>query len=180
VPYWLRGGNHTPFALAPNDLTLANTFYQLMKAGNIDVTRTHTTPYNELWIAAADKNGIGISHEGTWPWLMIHDSMPAEELIQMWADEYLGMLKKYRNHPSILFWTVNNEMKFYDLEPNFATAKKKFYIISEVVKKMREIDPTRPISFASNYRRNVDKFGEEFLATVDDGDIDDIHGYYNW
>ncbi|KAA6313296.1 hypothetical protein EZS27_035912, partial [termite gut metagenome] len=29
VPYWLRGGNHTPFALAPNDLTLANTFYQL-------------------------------------------------------------------------------------------------------------------------------------------------------
>lgn len=180
VPYWLRGGNHTPFALAPNDLTLANTFYQLMKAGNIDVTRTHTTPYNELWITAADKNGIGISHEGTWPWLMIHDSMPAEELIQMWADEYLGMLKKYRNHPGILFWTVNNEMKFYDLEPDFETAKKKFRIISEVVKKMREIDPTRPISFDSNYRRNASKFGEEFLTTVDDGDIDDIHGYYNW
>lgn len=39
--YWLRGGNHIPFALAPNDENLANTFMQLMKAGNIDVTRTH-------------------------------------------------------------------------------------------------------------------------------------------
>lgn len=29
--YWLRGGNHIPFALAPNDLNLANTFMQLMK-----------------------------------------------------------------------------------------------------------------------------------------------------
>ncbi|KAA6351934.1 Beta-glucuronidase [termite gut metagenome] len=180
VPYWLRGGNHTPFALAPNDLTLANSFFQLMKAGNIDVTRTHTTPYNELWITAADRNGIGISHEGTWPWLMIHQSMPAEELIKLWENEYLSLLKKYRNHPSILFWTVNNEMKFYDLEPDFETMKKKFRMISEVVKKMRKIDPTRPVSFDSNYRRNEEKFQDDFLTTVDDGDIDDIHGYYNW
>lgn len=69
--YWLRGGNHIPFALAPNDLNLANTFMQLMKAGNMDVTRTHTTPWNKLWMGAADKNGIGVSFEGTWPWLMI-------------------------------------------------------------------------------------------------------------
>ncbi|KAA6337939.1 Beta-galactosidase, partial [termite gut metagenome] len=113
-PYWLRGGNHTPFALAPNDRILANSFYRLMKAGNIEITRTHTTPYNKLWINAADENGIGISHEGTWPWLMINGSMPDMRLIEMWADEYLSLLKKYRNHPSILFWTVNNEMKFYD------------------------------------------------------------------
>ena len=180
IPYWLRGGNHTPFALAPNDLTLANTFYQIMKTGNIDVTRTHTTPYNELWITAADKNGIGISHEGTWPWLMIHDSMPADELIELWADEYLGLLKKYRNHPSILFWTINNEMKFYDLDPDFERSKRKMKIISDVVERMRKMDPTRPISFDSNYRRNVGKFGQEFLNTIDDGDIDDIHAYINW
>jgi hypothetical protein len=180
IPYWLRGGNHTPFALAPNDLTLANSFYQIMKAGNIDITRTHTTPYNKLWIEAADKSGIGISHEGTWPWLMIHNSMPAEELIKLWKEEYLNLLKKYRNHPSILFWTVNNEMKFYDLEPDFEKAKLKMKIISEVVKEMRTIDSTRPISFDSNYRRNVKKFGEEFYKTTDDGDIDDVHGYYNW
>lgn len=179
-PYWLRGGNHTPFALAPNDKELANSFYQIMKSAHIDVTRTHTTPYNKLWIEAADVNGIGISHEGTWPWLMIHESMPDRTLIDMWAKEYLGLLKKYRNHPSILFWTINNEMKFYDNEPNLEKRKEKMTIISDVVKKMRLIDPTRPISFDSNYRRNVKKQGEAFYVGIDDGDIDDVHSYINW
>lgn len=178
-PYWLRGGNHTPFALAPNDLNLANSFYQIMKAGNIDVTRTHTTPYNKLWIEAADINGIGISHEGTWPWLMIQQSMPNKVLIDMWAKEYLGLIKKYRNHPSILFWTVNNEMKFYDNEPDLTIRKEKMKIISDVVKQMRKIDPTRPVCFDSNYRRNVTKQGNAFYEGIDDGDIDDIHSYIN-
>ncbi|MBP6759970.1 MAG: hypothetical protein KA133_12020, partial [Flavobacterium sp.] len=178
--YWLRGANHTPFALGANDIELANTFAQLMKAANIDVTRTHTAPYNELWTNAMDRNGIGVSYEGTWPWLMIKNSMPDQKLIDMWAEEWLGMLKKYRNHPSILFWTVNNEMKFYDNEPDFETAKLKMKIISDVVKKMREIDPSRPVCFDSNYKRNEKKFGKEFFNTIDDGDIDDDHKYINW
>ena len=178
--YWLRGGNHTPFALAPNDERLADTFYQLMKKANMDVTRTHTTPYNKLWMDAADRNGIGISHEGTWPWLMILSSMPDQKLIEMWADEYLSLVKKYRNHPSLLFWTINNEMKFYDNEPDMDKAKQKMKIISDVVEQMRKIDPTRPICFDSNYRRKEEKFGKDFYATIDDGDIDDVHAYINW
>lgn len=182
IPYWLRGGNHTPFALAPNDLNLANTFYQLMKKGNIEVTRTHTTPYNELWISAADANGIGISFEGTWPWLMIHSSMPDDKLIEMWKEEFLGLLKKYRNHPSLFMWTVNNEMKFYDNDSDVERAKKKMKIISGVVKEMRKIDPTRPICFDSNYQRKgkEKKFGADFMSGIDDGDIDDVHAYINW
>ncbi|MGL2993351.1 glycoside hydrolase family 2 protein [Flavobacterium sp. TSSA_36] len=178
--YWLRGANHTPFALAANDAQLATTFAQLMKAANIDVTRTHTAPYNELWMNAMDTNGIGVSYEGTWPWLMIKNSMPDQKLIDMWADEFIGLVKKYRNHPSILIWTVNNEMKFYDNEPDFEKAKIKMKIISDVVKRMRAIDPSRPISFDSNYKRNEKKFGKEFFTTIDDGDIDDDHKYINW
>lgn len=182
IAYWLRGGNHTPFALAPNDLNLANTFYQLMKKGNIEATRTHTTPYNELWMSAADVNGIGISFEGTWPWLMIHSSMPDEKLIEMWKEEFLGLLKKYRNHPSLFMWTVNNEMKFYDNDQDVERAKKKMQIISDVVKEMRKIDPTRPICFDSNYqhKRKDQKFGADFMSNIDDGDIDDVHAYINW
>ena len=181
--YWLRGGNHTPFALAPNDLNLANTFMQLMKQGNIDVTRTHTTPWNQLWMGAADKNGIGVSFEGTWPWLMIHSTpIPDNNLLELWRSEYLSLLKNYRNHPSLLFWTINNEMKFYDLDADKERTKKKFQIISDVVKQMREIDPTRPICFDSNYQRKGkdEKFGKDFMDSVDDGDIDDVHAYYNW
>ena len=178
--YWLRGGNQTPFALAPNSVELADTFFQLMRKGNLMVTRTHTTPYNELWMDAADRNGIGVSFEGTWPWLMIQSSMPDKELIDLWADEFLDLLKKYRNHPSLLFWTVNNEMKFYDNDPDFDRAKRKMKIISDVVERMRKVDPTRPICFDSNYKHQEKKFGKEFYTHIDDGDIDDIHYYPNW
>lgn len=183
VKYWLRGGNHTPFGLAPNDLQLANTFMQLMKQGNIEVTRTHTTPWNQLWMDAADKNGIGVSFEGTWPWLMIHSTpIPDSNILELWRTEFLSLLKKNRNHPSLFFWTVNNEMKFYDNDSDVERAKKKFQIISDVVKQMREIDPTRPVCFDSNYQRKGkdEKFGKNFMASVDDGDIDDVHAYYNW
>lgn len=180
--YWLRGGNQTPFALAPNDIALADKFYDLMKAGNMEVTRTHTAPYNELWMQEADKKGIGVSFEGTWPWLMLATSMPDKKLIDMWADEFLAIIKKYRNHPSLLFWTVNNEMKFYDNDPDMERAKLKMTIISDVVKRMRTVDNTRPICFDSNYKRKgkAKKFGESFFSNIDDGDIDDIHSYINW
>ena len=179
-PYWLRGGNQTPFALVPNSVELADKFFQLMKAGNIDATRTHTTPYNELWMDAADRNGVGISFEGTWPWLMIQSSMPDKELLKLWADEFLVLLKKYRNHPSLLFWTVNNEMKFSENDPDFERCKEKMRIISNEVKSMRKVDPTRPICFDSGYHRNEAKFGKDFFNTIDDGDMDDIHYYPNW
>lgn len=181
--YWLKGGNHIPFALCPNDSVLAKKFMAIMREGNINSTRTHTTPWNELWISEADRSGIAISFEGTWPWLMIHSTpIPDQADLDLWRDEWLQVMKKYRNHPSIVFWTVNNEMKFYDLDADTERAKQKFAIISDVVKKMREIDPTRPICFDSNYlrRKALNRFGKDFVATMDDGDIDDQHAYYNW
>ncbi len=178
--YWLRGGNQTALPLAPNDTALADKFTKLMKAGNIMVTRTHTVPGTETWMNAFDANGIGVSYEGTWPWLFLESSMPAPNLINLWKNEFYDLLKKYRNHPSLLIWTVNNEMKFYENDPDPVRTNIKMHIISDVVKHMRVIDPTRPIVFDSNYRRNTKKFGADYFNTIDDGDIDDIHAYYNW
>jgi len=181
--FWLRGGNHIPFAICPNDAELADRFMQIMKEGNVNSTRTHTSPWNELWMSAADKNGIGVSFEGTKSWLMIHSTpIPDQGYLDLWRTEWLQVMKKFRNHPSLFFWTVNNEMKFYDLDADKERAAKKMHIISDAVKEMRRVDSTRPVSFDSNYmRRNgVRRFGEEFMKTIDDGDIDDNHAYYNW
>ncbi len=181
--FWMRGGNHIPFVICPNDSILADKFMQLMKAGNVQSTRTHTTPWNELWVSAADRNGIAISFEGTWSWLMIHSTpIPDKNVLDLWSSEWLCVMKKYRNHPSVFFWTVNNEMKFYDLDADMERSKEKFRIVSDVVKGMRELDPTRPVCFDSNYLHSkaLRRFGQDFLNTVDDGDIDDNHAYYNW
>ena len=178
--YWLRGANQTAMPLGPNNTRLADRFCQLMHDAHINATRTHTVPFTETWLDAADREGLGVSYEGTWPWLMIQSTMPDQALIDLWEKEFLDLLRKYRNHPSLLLWTVNNEMKFYDNDPDAERAKTKMRIISGVVKKMRKIDPTRPVVFDSNYDRNTKKYGSAFFQEVDDGDIDDIHMYPNW
>lgn len=73
-------------------------------------------------------------------------------------------------------------MKFYDLDADDERAKQKFSIVSDVVKLMREVDPTRPVCFDSNYlhKKATKRFGKDFVSTMDDGDIDDQHAYYNW
>ncbi len=178
-PLWLRGGNHTPYSLIPYDREMADKFTKLMQDGNMFSTRSVCGPHNDIWLDASDRNGIFISQEGTWPWLMIHSSMPGKELLDIWESEFLNLVKKCRNHPSLLIWTVNNEMKFYDNEPDLEKAKLKMKIISDVVKKMRKIAPNVLICFDSNYRRTK-RFGEDFFKNIDDGDIDDVHRYYNW
>lgn len=181
--YWLRGANQTAMSIASNDTALAQRFCQLMHHGNINVTRTHTTPYTETWMNASDRYGIGISFEGTWPWLMIGDSpIPDSPLLIIWKNEYFDLMKKYRNHPSLLIWTINNEMNFYADDPDKDRAEKKMKIISDVVKQMRKIDPTHPICFSSNYskKQTENRFGKTFMKSIDDGDMDDIHYYPNW
>ncbi|HEV2480602.1 MAG TPA: glycoside hydrolase family 2 TIM barrel-domain containing protein, partial [Puia sp.] len=177
--YWLRGANQTAMPLGPNDARLADRFCRLMHDEHVNATRTHTVPFTETWLEAADRDGLGVSYEGTWPWLMIQSTMPDSALIELWRVEWLELLKKYRNHPSLLLWTVNNEMKFYDNDPDAERARLKMRIISDVVKEMRAIDPTRPMVFDSNYHRNKKKYGS-FLDSIDDGDVDDIHMYPNW
>ena len=183
--YWLRGANHTPHALGINDADLANKTLQMYHDGNIAVTRSHTIPYSEVWLKAADEQGVGISYEGTWPWLMIgigEESIPKKELLNIWSNEWIRLMKKYRNHPSLLYWTINNEMNFTHKKDKLSKMEQKMQIVSDVVKQMRITDPTRPISFDSGYTRKAVKNNpnENFFQKYDDGDIDDGHNYQGW
>jgi len=183
--YWLRGANHTPHALGINDADLANKTLQMYHDGNIAVTRSHTIPYSEVWLKAADEKGVAVSYEGTWPWLMIgigEGSIPKKELLNIWSNEWIRLMKKYRNHPSLLYWTINNEMNFTHKKDKLSKMEQKMQIVSDVVKQMRIADPTRPICFDSGYTRKAVKNNpnKNFFQKYDDGDIDDGHNYQGW
>jgi Glycosyl hydrolases family 2, sugar binding domain/Glycosyl hydrolases family 2/Glycosyl hydrolases family 2, TIM barrel domain len=183
-PYWLRGGNHTPAILRPNDGDLARRFFEAAHAGNVWLTRSHCQPFTEAWLDAADEVGMGVSFEGTWPWLMIKGEPPSPEMIKIWQDEFINMMKRYRNHPSVLMWTVNNEMNFARFDENDTPLlKRKWQILDNAIKEMRRTDPTRPISAYSGYvREEAQKGYDDVVAPnkFDDGDIDDVHTYNGW
>lgn len=183
-PYWLRGGNPFPNTLQPNNAELARRFMQAAREGNVSVTRSHIVPFTKTWLDAADEIGMGVSFEGTWPWLMLRGQPPDTNLLQVWKDENLSLIRQYRNHPSLLFWTVNNEMKFESADQNDPDMlKRKWAILDDMIKAMRKEDSTRPIVADSSYVRKECSKGYQSIVKpnhFDDGDIDDGHRYYGW
>ncbi len=183
-PFWLRGANHFPHALRPNDSVLASRFMKLAKEGNVVATRSHTAPFSGTWLDAADEAGMAVSFEGTWPWLMLRGAPPSEDLIREWQDEFISLIRKFRNHPSIVIWTVNNEMKFAGADRNNPEQlRQKWEILTRAIKAMRATDPSRPVVCDSSYcRKGVQKEYDTLIGPsgFDDGDIDDAHLYPGW
>jgi hypothetical protein len=183
-PYWLRGANHFPHALAPNDPELARRFVALAREGNVSVTRSHTAPFTKTWLEACDELGMGVSFEGTWPWLMLQGDPPEPALLKAWKEEFASLIRQFRNHPSLLFWTVNNEMKFEVLDRSKpARLTKKWEILNDMMSTIRTLDPTRPVVCDSSYvRKQAALEYQDLIAPrhFDDGDMDDRHAYFGW
>ncbi|MDQ3748738.1 MAG: hypothetical protein M3367_06975 [Acidobacteriota bacterium] len=176
-PYWLRGANHLPYGKNPWDAKLARKLIQLMHDNNQRITRTHATPWNEAWFDAADKIGLGISVEGIRPWAFVGKiGATPPELFEHWLMENADVVRRIRNHPSVLIWTIGNEMLLRDNEN-----PEKWKQLSTVVKQTRELDPTRPIIVSSSYQREPELYGKVIQPNkFDDGDIDAIHSYKGW
>ena len=176
-PYWLRGANQLPYGKNPWDPELPRKLIQLMHDGNMRVTRTHATPWNETWLNAADEIGLGVSVEGIRPWGLAGNIGPTPpNLFQHWLMENEDVIKRCRNHPSVLLYTVGNEMMLRDPKN-----LDKWEQLSDVVTQTRRTDPTRPVIASSEYARDP-KFYDSVLKPngIDDGDADDLHRYNNW
>lgn len=175
--YWLRGANHLPYGKNPWDPQLARKLIQQMHDCNIRITRTHCTPWNEDWLTAADEIGLGVSLEGIRPWAFAGKvGATPPHLFQHWLMENEDVIRRCRNHPSVLIYTIGNELLLRDHEN-----VEKWKQLSEVVKQTRQVDPTLPTVSSSSYEREG-KLYNRVLApnNIDDGDIDDLHSYKGW
>jgi hypothetical protein len=176
-PWWLRGADHLPYGKNPWDARLPRKLIQLLHDDHLNITRTHGMPWNEAWLDAADEIGLGVSIEGIRPWGLSGQIGPTPpDIFREWLTENEDVVERCRNHPSVLIYTIGNEMMLKD-----AKNLEKWKQLSEVVKQTRRIDPTRPVIASSEYERDP-QFYQTKLKTngIDDGDIDDLHRYNNW
>ena len=175
--YWLRGGNQLPYGKNPWDPQLAKRLIGLLHDNNLRVTRTHATPWNEAWLDAADEIGLGVSIEGIRPWALAGlIGVPSKSVHEHWLMENADVVRRARNHPSVLIWTVGNEMLLRD-----SKSIEKWKMLSEVVRQTRTLDPHRPVVASSEYTRDPDFYDNALKpASIDDGDIDDLHRYRGW
>ena len=193
-PLWVRGGNHMPAHVRPNDGALARTYMQLALEHNVMATRTHGAPWTDVWLDAADHAGVMISLEGTWPWLMI-DHIPSPRALEIWKAELRQLYRRHRNRPSLFLVTLNNEMNFYLTHDPDDVVREKGGLVQGGLKIAREEFPDLPLVCDSGYYRGPTtqhgrdrdfSFANGRYERIiqpnhyDDGDLDDPHFYYGW
>ncbi|MCL2088663.1 MAG: hypothetical protein FWH14_04185 [Oscillospiraceae bacterium] len=183
-PLWIRGGNHMPAHVKPNDRLLAEKFITLALEHNVIATRTHVAPWGSAWLDAADELGILVSFEGTWSWLML-EHIPSKRSIKLWKEELNLLVRRHRNRASLFLMTMNNEMKFYLHDAPDEVVLEKGRILDGGIRVVREAAPHLPLVADSAYfRKHAVRSGryERVILPngLDEGDMDDPHGYYGW
>ncbi len=164
-PYWVRGAGQPIYGYKPTDSTAARGFLQFMHDGNEVYTRTGCNTWNSLWYGLADKIGVGVTDEGIRPWaLMSKAPAPPAAILEQWKSEQLEVIKKYRNHPSIMVYSISNEGLQGDYEN-----PKKLAIFKDIIDAVRRMDPSRPI---------IQTSGDPDVAK--NADIEDVHAYWGW
>jgi len=106
----------------------------LREMGCNAVRTSHNMPTPE-WVDACDRLGVMMMCETR------QMSSSAEGLAQLEA-----MVKRYRNSPSIILWSIGNEE--WHLQNEMAEQGGK--IAASMVRRCHELDPTRPVSAAVN------------------------------
>ena len=126
---------------------------QVLKAFNVNAVRTSHYPNVPEWYDLCDREGIMVCCEAN---NESHGYGYGEESLarradyrQSFVERGTRMVQTYRNHPSIIYWSMGNECG--DGE-NFTALKAA----------MRRIDPTRPI----HYERAIDGDNTDIYAVM--------------
>jgi hypothetical protein len=117
------------------------------RAANVIAFRTHTQPWPEIWYEVADEVGLMMIPEGA---VWNDDTsyrIDDEAFWRNYAAHLEAMVNHLRNHPSIVMWSLENELSGERINDQTPVAETR---LAQVGLRIRQIDPTRPITFESD------------------------------
>jgi beta-galactosidase len=129
---------------------------QLLKAAGYNMLRTSHNPPSEAFLDAADRLGMLIMDESFDCWEQAKKPFDYHlDFKDWWQRDLDAMLLRDRNHPSIVIWSIGNEIPERGLESGARLSR----LLSDYV---RQRDRSRPVTSAANDPRepwtNVDNF----------------------
>jgi beta-galactosidase len=122
---------------------------RILKAAGFNAIRSSHNPLSRAFLDACDELGLYVLDELTDVWFAsksTHDT--AAHFDELWRDDARSMVTKDRLHPSVIMYSIGNEISESGSERGIATAHE----ISDLV---RELDPQRPTTIAINFLLNV-------------------------
>lgn len=131
------------------NLSAAERQLHILKEMGINAIRTsHNPPAPEL-VALCDRMGIMMQLELADAWLRRKRKNDYSLLFPDWSEaDMRSLVRHYRNHPSVIMWSIGNEMPDMLADTAGETARALTgYAHSE--------DPTRPTTFGCNNRKAI-------------------------
>lgn len=115
---------------------------QLMKRAGYNAARTSHNPPSEAFLDACDSLGLLVIDEAFDGWRSAKNTYDYSTLFDQWSGKDIeAMVRRDRNHPSVICWSVGNEIIERKTREAVATA----YQLREQVKRW---DDSRPITSA--------------------------------
>lgn len=115
---------------------------EIMKEMGVNAIRTAHNPPSPEQLDLCDRMGILVIDETFDEWSVAKYAVPNAYNIwfEQWAEkDTRALLKRDRNHPSVIMWSIGNEIPDLDTE----TGKEHAKLLSDIC---REMDPTRPVN----------------------------------
>jgi len=115
---------------------------ELLKKAGFNAVRTSHNPPSEAFLAACDRLGLLVIDESFDCWKVGKNKQDyAKYFNEWWKRDLDAMVLRDRNHPSIIMWSIGNEIVERGTPGAVETAK----MLSNAIKK---IDITRPVTSA--------------------------------
>lgn len=117
---------------------------RLLKARGYNALRPSHNPFSQAFLRACDRHGVMVICEAFDAWRapkLPQDYSTAFE--DHWRSDLTAMVLSARNHPSVIMWSIGNEIPARNL-PSGVEAQ--WLLANEVHK----LDPTRPVTAAIN------------------------------
>jgi beta-galactosidase len=117
---------------------------ELMKANGFNAIRTSHNPPSPMFLAACDRLGMLVMVEAFDQWEA--EKNPNDyhlDFPEWWQRDLTAMILRDRNHPSVIMWSIGNEIP-ERIQP------RGIEIARDLSSLTRKLDPTRPVTAAIN------------------------------
>jgi beta-galactosidase len=142
---------------------------ELMKANGFNAIRAAHNPPSKQFLEACDRLGVFVMDEAFDQW--VRPKNPQDYHLyfkEWWKKDLKSMIYRDRNHPSVIFWSIGNEL-------NERADSIGYVIRKELAAEVRRLDPTRPVT--EGVCEFWDHWGRKWETAAPVFDDLDIAGY---
>ncbi|HUL76846.1 MAG TPA: glycoside hydrolase family 2 TIM barrel-domain containing protein [Vicinamibacteria bacterium] len=145
VPYEMKGAclhhDNGPLGAAAIDRAEERRI-EILKAAGFDAVRTSHNPPSPAFLDAADRLGMLVIDEAFDMWEREKNPQDYHRYFgEWWAKDLAAMVRRDRNHPSVVLWSIGNEINERADPPGLEIARR-------LIAGVRRDDPTRGVTEA--------------------------------